>query len=108
VEIGGKPHKLASALYKLVYGSANLDKRQVKEVEGVKAFFVNDISDARNEISDLQQLDLDMDGSISEMELAEIRNMKTRIGMGSRIMEVLSTHPNMVKRVKRLAELSDT
>ncbi|WP_281773995.1 zinc metalloprotease HtpX, partial [Methanobacterium formicicum] len=70
VEIGGKPHKLASALYKLVYGSVNLDKRQVKEVEGVKAFFVNDISDAHNEISDLEQLDLDMDGSISEMELA--------------------------------------
>jgi heat shock protein HtpX len=33
VEIGGKPHKLASALYKLVYGSVNLDKRAVKEVE---------------------------------------------------------------------------
>jgi heat shock protein HtpX len=108
VEIGGKPHKLASALYKLVYGSVNLDKRQVKEVEGVKAFFVNDISDAHNEISDLEQLDLDMDGSISEMELAELRNMKTSIGTGSKIMELLSTHPNMVKRVKRLAELSDT
>lgn len=108
VEIGGKPHKLASALYKLVYGSVNLDKRQVKEVEGVKAFFVNDISDAHNEISDLEQLDLDMDGSISEMELAELRNMKTSIGTGSKIMELLSTHPNMVKRVKRLAELSNT
>lgn len=108
VEIGGKPHKLASALYKLVYGSVNLDKRQVKEVEGVKAFFVNDISDAHNEINDLEQLDLDMDGSISEMELAELRNMKTSIGTGSKIMELLSTHPNMVKRVKRLAELSDT
>ena len=108
VEIGGKPHKLASALYKLVYGSVNLDKRKVKEVEGVKAFFVNDISDAHNEISDLEQLDLDMDGSISEMELAELRNMKTSIGTGSKIMELLSTHPNMVKRVKRLAELSNT
>jgi len=108
VEIGGKPHKLASALYKLVYGSVNLDKRAVKEVEGVKAFFVNDISDAQNEISDLRQLDTDMDGVISERELAEIRNMDTNIGTGSKIMELLSTHPNMVKRIKRLAELSDT
>ncbi|KAF5064417.1 Protease HtpX [anaerobic digester metagenome] len=108
VEIGGKPHKLASALYKLVYGSANLDKRQVKEVEGVKAFFVNDISDAGNEINDLRQLDSNMDGVISESELAELRNMKTSIGTGSKIMELLSTHPNMVKRIKRLAELSDT
>ena len=108
VEIGGKPHKLASALYKLVYGSVNLDKRAVKEVEGVKAFFVNDISDAQNEISDLRQLDTDMDGVISERELAEMRNMDTNIGTGSKIMELLSTHPNMVKRIKRLAELSDT
>lgn len=108
VEIGGKPHKLASALYKLVYGSANLDKRQVKEVEGVKAFFVNDISDAGNEINDLRQLDTDMDGVISEQELAELRNRKTSIGTGSKVMELLSTHPNMVKRIKRLAELSDT
>lgn len=108
VEIGGKPHKLASALYKLVYGSANLDKKQVKEVEGVKAFFVNDISDASNEISDLKQIDINMDGIISEAELSELRYTKTRIGTGSKIMELISTHPNMVKRIKRLAELSDT
>ena len=52
MEIGCKPHELASALYKLIYGSANMDQKQVKEVEGVKTFFVNDISDASNEISD--------------------------------------------------------
>lgn len=107
VEIGGKPHKLASALYKLVYGSVNLDEREVKSVEGVKAFFVNDISDARNEINDLKQVDLDMDGTISELELAELRDSKTKISTGSKIMELMSTHPNMVKRVKRLAELSE-
>ncbi len=55
MEIGGKPHKLASALYKLVYGFCLPDKKEVKAVEGVKAFFVNDISDASNEISDLKQ-----------------------------------------------------
>lgn len=107
VEIGSHPHELASALYKLVYGSANMDKKQVKEVEGVKAFFVNDISDASNEISDLEQIDLDRDGIISETELAELRNTEIRIETGSKITELISTHPNMVKRIKRLAELSD-
>ena len=77
-------------------------------MEGVKAFFVNDISDASNEINDLRQIDLDMDGIISEAELAELRQTKTSIKTGSKIMELLSTHPNMVKRIKRLAELSDT
>jgi heat shock protein HtpX len=105
VEIGGKPHKLASALYKLVYGTASIDKDQIKQVEGVKAFFVNDISDARNEISDLQQLDQNLDGVISQEELAQLRDTPLRIGTGSKVMELLSTHPNMVKRIKRLSEM---
>ncbi|MEG3224770.1 MAG: peptidase [Methanobacteriales archaeon Met13] len=105
VEIGGNPHKMASALYKLVYGTAAVDKNQVKEVEGVKAFFVNDISDARNEIADLKQLDENMDGVISQEELAQLRDTPIKIGTGSKIMELLSTHPNMVKRIKKLSEM---
>jgi heat shock protein HtpX len=106
IELGGKPHKLASALYKLVYGSATANKDELKEVEGLKAFFVNDISDAGNEINDLQQLDVNMDGVISEEELLRLRYSDTNIGTGQSIMELLSTHPNMVKRVKRLSELA--
>ena len=106
IELGTKPHKLASALYKLVYGSATANKDDIKEVEGLKAFFVNDISDAGNEINDLQQLDVDMNGVISEEELSRLRYSDTRISTGQSIMELLSTHPNMVKRVKRLSELA--
>ena len=98
VELGGKPHKMASALYKLVYGSATANKDELKKVEGLKAFFVNDISDAGNEINDLQQLDINMDGVISEDELSRLRYSDTKIGTGQRIMELLSTHPNMVKK----------
>ena len=106
VELGNQPNHLASALYKLVYGSARVNKKELKEVEGLKAFFVNDISDAGNEIDDLRSLDLDMDGSISESELEQLKYTKTRVGSGAKIMELFSTHPNMVKRVKRLAEMS--
>lgn len=105
VELGNQPNYLASALYKLVYGSARTSDEELKRVEGLKAFFANDISDAKNEINDLRSMDLDMDGSISESELAEIRYTKTRISTGSKIMEVFSTHPNMVKRIKRLADM---
>jgi heat shock protein HtpX len=105
VELGNPPHELASALYKLTYTSATADKKAVKEVEGVKAFFVNDISSAGSVVSKLEQLDLDMDGSISESELDELKYTRTKIGTGSRVMEILSTHPNMVKRVKRLSEM---
>ncbi|MDI6644524.1 MAG: zinc metalloprotease HtpX [Methanobacteriaceae archaeon] len=105
VELGNPPHKLASALYKLVYGSATANKDEIKEVEGVKAFFVNDVSDAGNEISDLRQLDLDMDGVISESELSRLKHSETRVSLAQKIMEIISTHPNMVKRIKRLSEL---
>ena len=105
IELGNPPHELASALYKLTYTSAVADKKAVKEVEGVKAFFVNDISSASDVVDDLKQLDLDMDGKISESELDELKYSRTKISSGSRVMEILSTHPNMVKRVKRLSEL---
>jgi len=106
VDLGCKPHDLASALYKLVYGSATSNKDELKEVEGYKAFFVNDVTDAKNEINDLQQLDLNMDGKISEEELSRLRYSDTKVGTGQSVMELLSTHPNMVKRVKRLSELA--
>ncbi len=106
VELGNQPNYLASALYKLVYGSARVSKDELKEVEGVKAFFVNDISDARNEIDSLRAIDMDKDGSISESELAQIKYTKTKVKTADKIMELFSTHPNMVKRIKRLSELS--
>jgi heat shock protein HtpX len=106
VELGNQPNYLASALYKLVHGSARANKDELKEVEGLKAFFVNNVSDAKNEIDDLRHMDLNRDGSISESELAQIKYTRTRVGTGAKIMEIFSTHPNMVKRVKKLAEMS--
>ena len=106
IELGNPPYELASALYKLVYGSATASEDSVKEIEGVKAFFVNDISDAGNEIDDFKMIDTNGDGSISESELEELKYTPTKIGVGSKVSELFSTHPNMMKRVKRLAELS--
>ncbi|WP_460009094.1 zinc metalloprotease HtpX [Methanobacterium movens] len=106
VEIGAQPHKMASALYKLVYGSANLNKDQLKEVEGVKAFFVNDVSDARNEINDLRQVDFNRDGIISQDELNQLKYSDVNIKTSSKLFELISTHPNMVKRIKRLADMN--
>ncbi|HQL42121.1 MAG TPA: zinc metalloprotease HtpX, partial [Candidatus Omnitrophota bacterium] len=64
VELGNRPESLASALYKLVYGSARMPREAVQEAEGMKAFFVNDPSNARNEIKELSQIDYDRNGSI--------------------------------------------
>ncbi|MDD5652823.1 MAG: zinc metalloprotease HtpX [Candidatus Omnitrophica bacterium] len=104
VELGNKPAWLASSLYKLVYGAARMDKDSLKEAEGLKAFFLNDPSRAMNEIRELSQLDLDRSGSIDPSELELLRNKTMRLNLGDRMMELLSTHPNMLKRIKRLSQ----
>ena len=106
VELGCKPEKLASALYKLVYGAAKVPQSEIKDIEGTKAFFLTDISNARNEFNNLAQLDLDKDGTISADELNVLRDSKVNVGTSNKVMELLSTHPDMLKRIKRLADYS--
>lgn len=105
VDLGNRPASLASALYKLVYGSARMPKEAIKDAEGLKAFFVNDPSRAVKELRDLRQLDTDGNGAISAEEMRAIQTKEIRLGFGDKLMEILSTHPNMVKRVKRLSAL---
>ncbi len=107
VEMGNRPAALASALYKLVYGSARMhDTEAMKQVEGMKAFFLNDPSQAMHEIHDLKQLDLDRSGTIDSGELARLRGMNLNLKSTDKMMELLSTHPNMLKRIKHLSELA--
>lgn len=103
VSLGCKPSSLASALYKLVYGSARMNPEHLKEAEGLKAFFVNDPSHARNEIKDLRHIDIDRSGTIDSAELLALQKKDVRLGAGDRLMEFLSTHPNMLKRIKQLS-----
>lgn len=105
VEFGNRPEMLASALYKLVYGSARVGKEAVREVEGLKAFFVNDPSAAYQEIKELVQLDTDRSGTIDQHELARLRGLKVAVGTGDKVMELMSTHPNMLKRIQHLSTL---
>lgn len=102
--LGNQPANLASSLYKLTFGSARMNKESLKEVEGLKAFFVNDPSAALKEIRELSQLDFDKNGIIDSAELQQLRDRKIRLNLGDRLLEVLSTHPNMLKRIKRLSE----
>jgi heat shock protein HtpX len=81
-----------------------MDKESLRNAEGMKAFFVNDPSRAVNEFKDLKALDLDSSGTISAQELDALRNKSVSMNFGDRMMEVFSTHPNMLKRIKRLGE----
>jgi heat shock protein HtpX len=104
VLLGNQPKALASSLYKLAYGCARLNKESLKQTEGLKAFFINDPSQGRKEVLELSQLDLDKNGIIDISELELLRKSNIRLNLGDKMLELLSTHPNMLKRIKKLSE----
>jgi heat shock protein HtpX len=106
--LGNAPHHLATALYKLSIGSAKIPKKALKQTEGMKAFFLNDPSKAMYEVKELKEIDIDMSGTIDQNELMILTTKKVKLNRADRMMEVLSTHPNMVKRVKHLASLQSS
>jgi len=103
--LGNQPHNLATALYKLSFGNARVPKEAYRRVEGVKAFFVHDPSRALTELRELKEVDTDMSGTIDTGELAALRIKSVRLGTGDRLMELFSTHPNMLRRIKHLSSL---
>jgi len=107
-ELGNQPHHLATALYKITVQSARIPKRALKQSEGMKAFFINDPSRAMNEIRDLKDIDLDMSGTIDQNEMMALSGKTVKLSAGDKLLEVLSTHPNVVKRIKHLASLQYT
>ncbi len=107
VEYGNRPAALVSALYKLSYGAARCNKETIDKLNTNRAFFVNDINNAEHDITDFQQIDFDGDGKISDEELRRLANSDVRISRKNGLMELLSTHPDSLKRVKRLAELEE-
>ncbi|WP_407416418.1 zinc metalloprotease HtpX [Methanobrevibacter sp.] len=107
VEFGNRPAALVSALYKLSYGAAKCDKETIADLNTNRAFFATDINNAQHDITDFQQIDFDGDGKISDDELRRLANTGVKISKTKGIMELFSTHPDSLKRVKRLAELEN-
>jgi heat shock protein HtpX len=74
-------------------------------VEGVKALFLNDPTRAWREIRELSQIDRNMDGAIDGNELIELRGKSVQLRTTDKMMELFTTHPNMLKRIKHLSSL---
>ena len=71
----------------------------------IAVFFVNDPSRAMREVSELKDVDLDMSGTIDYGELLALQSKSVRLTTGAKIMEMMTTHPNMLKRIKHLSSL---
>jgi heat shock protein HtpX len=70
----------------------------------MKAFFASDPSKAMSDLKDLSELDLDKNGTIDAGELETLQTRKLKLGFGDKLFELFSTHPNMLKRIKRLSD----
>ncbi|MDI6916495.1 MAG: zinc metalloprotease HtpX [Thermoplasmatales archaeon] len=105
VELTHDAPALASALYRITMEDARADRRTLKQVEGMKAFFASDPSTSRKDLTDLRQADLNRDGHLDKYEV-EAFAKESRVRGVDRIMEIFSSHPNIVKRIKRLHAIS--
>lgn len=107
VELGNRPNYLATALYKLTQSSARLKgSKELKQTEGAKAFFINDPSKAWDEVREVAQVDQNRDGVIDQNDMAALRERKVKTSAGAGLMEIFTTHPNTLKRIKQLASYS--
>ena len=107
VEYGNRPAALVSALYKLSYGASKCSSETIEQASTNRAFFATDVNNAQHDINDFQQIDFDGDGKISDEELRKLANSEIKISKTKGFMELFSTHPDSLKRVKRLAELEN-
>lgn len=112
IQLGNPPHQLASALYKLVYGSARFKgnqkgQQELREVEAFRAFFLNDVARAHLEIKELKELDQNLSGTIEQQELLGLRERQIKVSQSDKLMELFTTHPNMLKRIKALSLLNN-
>lgn len=103
-EVTGKPHALASALYRITLNTVEISPEKIKKVEGMKAFFATDPSTAKKDVFDLKKADLNLDGHLDAYEV-KVFAEKAKIGTRDKLMEIFSSHPNVVERIKSLAEI---
>ena len=54
----------------------------------------------------LSQIDLDMSGIIGYDELMALRQKEVKPSKSQKLMEIFTTHPNMLKRIKHLSTLA--
>lgn len=111
VRLGNAPNHMSSALYKLVYGSAQARKSRIGEadlhrVEGLRAFFLKDVGRAGDEIQELKSIDRNFSGTIDQSELLALLSKKVKLSGAEKAADLFTTHPNMLKRIKHLAAMA--
>jgi len=96
------PEKLSEGLAKIVYASRRLKKiaPQITSLNAFKCLFISDPDRAESDTAQLSQAVITSDRKLVE----EI--LERKITTFDRVMELFSTHPNIVKRIRALQQLA--
>jgi heat shock protein HtpX len=94
--------KLSTGLAKIVNASKNMvkTKQETKSLAAFKALFITDPDRARIDSAEIQMA---FTGN-SQKLVQEILSKK--LTTADRILEIFSTHPNIIKRLRALKELA--
>ena len=101
VEDGAR--KLSEALAKIVYHTGRLKGYQRREIGNLSSFKTLFISDPDR--AERDSLEISSFKRVSDQQLVN-EILSRKITLADRIMEIFSTHPNIVKRLKALRELA--
>jgi len=98
------PQKLSTGLAKIVQATKNMrrtSRNNTQHLSGFKALFISDPDRAETDSLELKA----MTASGGEQKLVQ-QILQQRLTTMDRVIEIFSTHPNIVKRLKALQELS--
>jgi len=96
--------KLSVALAKIVHATRGMQKA-IKEMQNLNAFKALFISDPDRADNDAAAIAIAAAAASDDQKLVQ-EIVSQKITFASRLIEIFSTHPNIVKRLKALQELS--
>jgi heat shock protein HtpX len=89
--------KLSEALAKITYSTGRMGRRNLRTTGSFKTLFISDPQKAPQEAAELAGVG----GFTTDRELVR-RVLERQLNWSDRLMELLSTHPNTVKRIRAL------
>jgi heat shock protein HtpX len=94
--------KLSTGLAKIVNATKNMgrNRAQTKNLNAFKALFIADPDRAELDSAEISQVGISSDQKMVDQILSR------KLTTADRIMEALSTHPNIIRRLKALKELT--
>ncbi|MEM2905332.1 MAG: zinc metalloprotease HtpX [Candidatus Bathyarchaeia archaeon] len=97
--VGDGPRKLSEALAKITYSTGQMQRRKLSGSGSFRTLFISDPERAPQDAAELSHAG----GYMADQDL--VRRVTARqLTWADRFMELFSTHPNIVKRIRALQE----